>query len=87
MEVARALTANKLKLNKEFLIIVGRHYEHMVNIDSLQLDIRQFFCKTFDFILLSFVFELLFEQLFEKKNMSWVHCISSTNETKPYTLM
>ena len=41
MELARALTANTLKLNKgktKFIIVVARHYEHMVDIDSLQLN-------------------------------------------------
>ena len=40
MDVARTLNANKLKLNKdktEFLVVLSRHYEHMVDIDSLQL--------------------------------------------------
>ena len=41
LEVARSLKANKLKLNKEkteFLILISRHYEHMLEIDSLHLD-------------------------------------------------
>ena len=40
LEVARSLHANKLKLyteETEFLILVCRHYEHLLEIDSLEL--------------------------------------------------